>query len=157
MTARSWRSRTTVLAAPEDVIDTLTDTAACSRWSPVPFAVDGGDGHRLRPGTIRRVTGRVLGAPVRFHLHTLEATPRQLRLHARGPVEIRVAYALTPLAQGCAVDAHVSVEPSRSPLGRVVASTIGLMLTGGTLDLVLSRIAREAERSARRGLPRPPS
>ena len=110
MTARSWRSRTTVLAAPEDVIDTLTDTAACSRWSPVPFAVD-----------------------------------------------IRVAYALTPLAQGCAVDAHVSVEPSRSPLGRVVASTIGLMLTGGTLDLVLSRIAREAERSARRGLPGPPS
>ena len=152
MTARSWRSRTTVLATPEHVLATLTDTAACARWSPVPFAVDDGEGHRLRPGAIRRVTGRLLGAPVRFQLHTLEANARGLRLHARGPVEIRVAYSLTPLAEGCAVDAHVSIDPSRDPLGRLVARTTGLMLTGGTLDLVLSRIAREAERSARRGL-----
>jgi hypothetical protein len=157
MTALSWRSRTTVLATPEHVIDALTDTRACARWSPVPFAVEGGGDHRLLPGTIRRVSGRVLGAPVRFHLYTLEATPRQLRLHARGPIEIRVAYALTPVAEGCAVDAHLSIEPPGNPLGRFVARTTGLMLAGGTLDLALSRLAREAERSARRGLPRRPS
>lgn len=148
MTVRSWRSRATVLATPEEVLDTLTDTAACARWSPVPFAVDD-SGDRLRPGTIRRVSGRLLGAPVRFHLHTLEANPQQLRLHARGPVEIRVAYALTRLAEGCAVDAHVSIEPPGHPLGRLIARATGLMLAGGTLDVALSRIAREAERSAR--------
>lgn len=151
MTARSWRSRATVLATPEHVLDTLTDTAACARWSPVPFAVDGdggGDG-RLRAGTIRRVSGRLLGAPVRFHLYTLEANAQQLRLHARGPVEIRVAYALTRLADGCAVDAHVSIEAPTHALGRLIARATGLMLAGGTLDVALSRIAREAERSAR--------
>jgi hypothetical protein len=157
MTARTWRSRTTVLATPEAVIDTLTDTSACARWSPIPFAVDDGGSHRLLPGTIRRVSGRLLGAPVRFHLHTLEANPRELRLHARGPVEIRVAYALTPLAEGCAVDAHVCIDQPRNPLGRLVAHTTELMLARGTLDLTLGRIAREAERSARRGRPARPS
>jgi Polyketide cyclase / dehydrase and lipid transport len=153
MTARTWRSHTTVLATPEHVIDTLTDTAACARWSPVPFAVEGVGSRRLAPGTIPRVTGRLLGAPVRFHLHTLEANPRRLRLHARGPIEIRVAYTLTPVAEGCAIDAHVSIDLPRNPLGRLVGRTTGLMLASGTLDVTLSRIAREAERSARRGLP----
>jgi uncharacterized protein YndB with AHSA1/START domain len=153
MTALDWRSRTTVLASPEHVMDALTDTAACARWSPVPFAVDGGGSHRLAPGTIRRVSGRLLGAPVRFHLHTLEVNPRRLRLHARGPIEISVAYALTPLAEGCAVDAHVSIDRPRNPLGRLVGRTTGLMLAAGTLDVALSRLAREAERSARPPLP----
>src|SRR6201999_1073063 len=108
---------------------TLPAPAACARWSPVPFAVDGGGSHRLVPGTIRRVSGRLLGAPVRFHLHTLEANAQGLRLHARGPIEIRVAYALTPVAEGCTVDAHVSIAPSRNPLGRLVGRTTGLMLT----------------------------
>jgi polyketide cyclase/dehydrase/lipid transport protein len=157
MNARSWQSRTTVLATPERVIDTLTDTAACARWSPVPFAVDDGGSHRLRAGTIRRVSGRLLGAPVRFHLYMLEANPRRLRLHARGPVEIRVSYAMTPLAEGCAVDAQVSIDTPRSPLGRLVARTTGLMLSAGTLDATLRQIAREAERSARPALPRSPS
>jgi Polyketide cyclase / dehydrase and lipid transport len=153
MSALSWRSQTTVLATPEHVIETLTDTAACERWSPVPFAVDGGGSHRLAPGTIRRVSGRLLGAPVRFHLHTLEASPRRLRLHARGPIEIRVAYALTPVAEGCAVDARVSIDPPTNRLGRLLGRATGLMLAAGTLDVALSRIAREAERSARRGRP----
>jgi hypothetical protein len=153
MTARSWRSRRTVLASPEDVIDTLTDPSACARWSPVPFAVDDGGSHPLQSGTIRRVSGRLLGAPVRFYLHTLEVNPRRLRLQARGPVVIRVSYALTPLADGCAVDAQISIDPPRNPLGRLVARTTGLMLAAGTLDVTLAHIAREAERSARRSLP----
>ncbi|HXO13162.1 MAG TPA: SRPBCC family protein [Mycobacterium sp.] len=153
MSAVTWRSQTTVLATPEHVIDTLTDPAACARWSPVPFSVEGGGSRRLRPGTSRRISGRLLGAPVRFHLHTLEANPRRLRLHARGPIEIRVAYALTPVAEGCALDAHVSIDQPRNPLGRLIGRTTRLMLAAGTLDVALTRIAREAERSAHPGLP----
>lgn len=132
-------------------MDTLTDTAACARWSPVPFALDDGGSHRLQAGTIRRVSGRLVGVPVRFHLYTLEANARRLRLHARGPIVIRVAYALTPVAEGCTVDAHVSIDPPSSPLGRLVGHATGLMLAAGTLDVALSRVAREAERSPREG------
>jgi hypothetical protein len=132
MTPLTWRSRTTVLAEPEHVIDTLTDTEACARWSPIPFTVDDNGSDRLLAGTICRVSGRLLGAPIRFRLHTLEADTSRLRLHARGPIEIR----------------GVSIHPSRSRFGRLIGRATGLLLTDGTLDDALKRIAREAERSA---------
>ena len=153
MTAQTWRSRRTVSATPEQVIETLTDTEACARWSPIPFAVDGSGSERLRAGTTRRVSGRLLGGPVRFHLHTVEANTRRLQLHARGPVEIRVAYALTPVAGGCDIDAHVAIQPQRHPLGRLIGRTTALILAGGALDVALQRIAREAERSAHQAGP----
>lgn len=130
-------------------METLTDTSACERWSPIPFEVDERGGRRLRPGTTRRVSGRILGAPVRFRLHTLEADAQRLRLHAHGPIEIHVAYALTPLPGGCDVDAHVSIRPPSHPLGRLVGRATALMLSAGTLDVALNRIAREAELTSR--------
>jgi Polyketide cyclase / dehydrase and lipid transport len=148
MTPLTWRSRTTVLAEPEHVIDTLTDTEACARWSPIPFTVDDNGSDRLLAGTICRVSGRLLGAPIRFRLHTLEADTSRLRLHARGPIEIRVVYSLRPVGEGCHVDARVSIQPSRSRFGRLIGRATGLLLTDGTLDDALKRIAREAERSA---------
>jgi hypothetical protein len=156
MTALTWRSRRTVLAAPEDVIDTLTDTEACARWSPIPFKVDDSGSDRLREGTIRRVSGRLLGAPIRFRLHTLEADTNRLRLHARGPIDIRVLYSLRPVAEGCDVDARVSIQPPSSRIGRLIGRATGLLLTDGTLDDALKRIAREAERSAKISAPPAP-
>jgi Polyketide cyclase / dehydrase and lipid transport len=149
MSVQNWRSRATISATPEHVMETLTDTSACARWSPVPFEVDERAGRRLQAGTTRRVNGRILGAPVRFRLHTLEAGARRLRLHARGPIEIDVAYALTPLPGGCDVSAHVSIRCPRHPLGRLVGRATALMLAAGTLDVTLNRIAREAELAAR--------
>jgi Polyketide cyclase / dehydrase and lipid transport len=145
--AASWSSSTVARTEPARVIETLTDTDACARWSPVAFSLeDDGDG-RLRPGTIRRVSGRLLGAPVRFHLHTLAADPSGLRLHARGPIDLHVHYSLTPIASGCEIDAHISIHPPRGRLGRLLARAARTLLVAGTLDDALHRIAREAERS----------
>jgi hypothetical protein len=47
----------------------------------------------------------------------------------------------------------VSIDPPTNRLGRLLGRATGLMLAAGTLDVALSRIAREAERSARRGRP----
>jgi hypothetical protein len=43
--------------------------------------------------------------------------------------------------------AHVSIHPSRTRIGRLLARTVRTLLVAGTLDVALERIAREAERS----------
>jgi hypothetical protein len=144
--AVNWSSGRVVRTEPARVIDTLTDTDACARWSPVAFSLDD-DGGRLRPGTTRRVSGRLMGARVRFHLHTLEADANGLRLHARGPVDLHVHYVLQPIASGCRMDAHVSIHPPRGHFGQLVAHAARSLLVAGTLDHALQRIAHEAERS----------
>ena len=144
-----WSSGRVVRTEPARVIETLTDTEACARWSPVAFSLED-DGGRLQPGTTRRVSGRLLGAPVQFHLHTLAADATGLRLHARGPIDLHVHYALRPVACGCRMDAHISIQPPRGRVGRLVAHAARTLLVAGTLDQTLQRIAHEAERSARR-------
>jgi hypothetical protein len=146
--ALSWSSRTVVRTEPAQVIDTLTDTDACARWSPIAFSLEDEGGDRLRPGTVRRVSGRLLGARIRFQLHTLAADVSGLCLHARGPIDLRVHYRLTPIASGCEMHAHVSIHPSRGRLNGLVARAVRTLLVAGTLDDALQRIAREAERSA---------
>jgi Polyketide cyclase / dehydrase and lipid transport len=147
-TTNTWRSRTTVRATPEQVIDTLTDPNACARWSPIPFSLDTSDGARLHPGTTTRVSGRLLGVYVRFNLHTIVADPGRLRLHAHGPIDILVDYTLKPIRAGCALDALISVHPPKSRLGRLLARATGLLLATGTLDHAVRRIAHEAELEA---------
>jgi hypothetical protein len=152
-TTNTWHSRTTVRATPEHVIDTLTDPDACARWSPIPFALDHSDGARLRPGTTTRISGRLLGAHVRFNLHTLAADPGRLHLHARGPIDILVDYTLKAIRAGCALDARVSIPPPNSRFGRLLARATGLLLATGALDHALNRIAHEAELAADAGNP----
>jgi hypothetical protein len=146
---KTWRSRATVRATPERVIDTLTDTEACGRWSPVPFELDDAQPRRLRPGRPTRVSGRMLGVQVSFELETFAASSRRLRLRASGPVEILVDYALAPAPAGCAVDATVSVRPLEARFGRLLAHSTALLLATGTLEHALARIAREAEQPRR--------
>lgn len=145
--AVSWSSRTVIRAHPARVLDTLTDPDACARWSPIAFSLEDDTDERLRTGTTHRVSGRLLGAPVRFHLHTLAAAPDGLRLHARGPIDLHVHYSLTPVASGCEIDARISIHPARGRVGRLLARVARSLLVAGTLDDALDRIACEAERS----------
>lgn len=144
---KTWCSHAVVGATPQRLIDTLTDTDACRRWSPVPFRLEGGtDGH-LRPNTTTQVSGRLVGLAVRFELSILAADPARLLLRATGPVEIRVDYAIRPAPAGCAVDAAVSVRALDRRAGQLFARATGLLLESGTLDHTLRRIAHEAERA----------
>jgi hypothetical protein len=147
-TTKTWHSRTTVRAAPQHVIETLTDPDACARWSPIPFSLDNGDSARLRPGTTTHISGRLLGAKIRFDLHTLAADPGGLQLHARGPIDILVDYTLKPIRDGCALDALISIHSPNSRFGRLLARAAGLLLATGTLDHAVNRIAHEAELAA---------
>ena len=83
---------------------------------------------------------------MRFRLHTLKADAHELSLHARGPVDIRVRYRLTAVAQGCHVEARVSIDRGAGRVGGLVERATGMLLAAGTLDQALARIAREAER-----------
>jgi hypothetical protein len=153
-TTKTWHSRATVRAIPERVIETLTDPAACARWSPIPFSLDNGDSARLQPGSTTQVSGHLLGAKIRFNLHTLAADPGRLQLHARGPIDILVDYTLKPIRDGCALDALISIPPPKSRFGRLLARATGLLLATGALDHAVNGIAHEAETRHRN---RPPA
>lgn len=148
--AQTWRSRTVVRASPQHVIDTLTDPSACVRWSPIPFSLDPGGPERLRPGSRTAVSGRFLGARIRFDLRTLAADTDRLQLHASGPVDLHVHYALKPTRTGCALDAVIALDPPGTRRGRLLARTIALLLATGALDHAVDGIADEAERAAAR-------
>jgi hypothetical protein len=142
---RTWRSRAVVHATPQRVIETLTDTDACGRWSPVPFCLDDLEGTHLRPDTTTRVSGRFIGFKIRFELTVLAAGPARLLLRATGPIEILVDYTLRPAASGCAVNAAVSIRSLDRRVGRLFARATALLLDKGTLEHTLRRIAHEAE------------
>jgi hypothetical protein len=146
---KTWRSRAVVHATPQQVIETLTDTDACARWSPIAFRLDDFDGTHLRPDTTTRVSGRFVGLQIRFELAILAADPARLLLRATGPIEILVDYDMRPTADGCAVNAAVSIRASDRRFGRLLARATELLLDNGTLDHALRRIAHEAERAPR--------
>jgi hypothetical protein len=143
---RTWRSAIAVQAAPELVLETLTDVCACRSWSPVGFTVDGLDGPRLRRGATPRVSGNLGGRRVHFQLEVLQADAEHLRLCAVGPVEMLVDYAVHTASPGSSVEAAVSVRAVPGWIGTVSERLTRVLLTGGALNHALARMAREAER-----------
>jgi uncharacterized protein YndB with AHSA1/START domain len=141
---RTWTATTTVAAAPEAVLDMLTDPDAAARWAPVPFDVDELDGRRLLAGSRARVSGKLAGRRVGFDLLVHEADERRLVLTAEGPVAMDVAYELQPMKGGSEVCASVSVRPAAGLFGRLLAEATGALLTAGALQAAVSRLAREA-------------
>jgi uncharacterized protein YndB with AHSA1/START domain len=141
---RTWTATTTVAAAPEAVLDVLTDPDAVARWAPVPFDVDELDGRRLLAGSRARVSGKLAGRRVGFDVLVHDADERRLALTADGPVAMDVAYKLQPTTGGSEVCASVSLRPAGGLFGRVLAEATGALLTAGALQAAVSRLAREA-------------
>src|SRR6266550_98130 len=83
----TWRSDIAVDAAPEQVLDLLTDVESCDLWSPVSFRVDCLESRRLRAGSTTKVSGNLAGRRVQFRVEILEADSERLVLRAVGPVE----------------------------------------------------------------------
>jgi polyketide cyclase/dehydrase/lipid transport protein len=143
---RTWRSDVAVRAAPEEVLDTLTDIDACEVWSPVGFRIDELDSGRLRTGTTATVSGTLAGWPVRFYLEIGRADSECLLLRAAGPVEMLARYKVRPAGLGSHVDAEISVSPAPGRSGAIAARATFVLLAGGALRHALARMAREAER-----------
>ena len=135
---RTWTARTTSGARPDEVLDALTDPAACRRWGGWEFNLDGEDDiDRLRPGTRTRVWGEFVGRTVSFDIEVHEADHDRLRLSARGPVHMDVAYDLAPGE----ISASVSVHSGSGLLGRLLAEATNGLLKAGALTQSLNRLA----------------
>ena len=144
---RTWTATTITAARPAEVLDVLTDPAACRRWAPVVFELSELEGARLQAGSRARVSGRLAGRRVGFDVEVAAADERGLRLAASGPVGFDVAYELQATEAGSEVRASVSVRPSGGFAGRVLAEATGALLTAGALEATVSRIGREAAAS----------
>ena len=136
---RTWTAHTTSGARPDEVLDALTDPAACRRWAPIAFDVED-DIDRLRPGTRTRISGNLAGRRVGFDIEVHEADHNRLRLSARGPVHMDVAYDLAPGE----ISASVSVHSGSGLLGRLLAEATNGLLKAGALTQAVNRLAAVA-------------
>ena len=148
--ARTWRSGIAVGAAPEHVLDLLTDVDACDAWSPVRFEVDGTGPTRLRTGSTTTVSGRLAGRRISFRVNILQADSERLVVRALGPIEMDVRYVVGRASEGSQVDAEITVRGGGGCGGGLAARATSVLLCAGALDRTLARIASEAERRGRR-------
>jgi uncharacterized protein YndB with AHSA1/START domain len=143
MTNATWTATARSEAAPQAVLEALVDPDAIARWSPVSFELED-DSSRLRPGTRARVSGRLGGVRVGFDVEVHRADEQQLRLRASGPVNMDVAYDISPQADGTAVSASVSLARGRGLAGRLLAEATAGLLHAGALSQAVNRIAAAA-------------
>jgi len=144
----TWTAQTTVSGRPEDVLDVLTDPAACGRWAPIDFDFHGLEGNRLVAGSRARVVGRLAGQRATFDVSVFEADAQRLSLCASGPITLDVLYELQSRAGGdvfTEVTASIGVRRGSGFIGRLLAQATDAVLAGGALRCSLDRIAREAE------------
>ena len=138
-------AHTTANAAPEQVLQVLTDPDSIRDWSPIPFEVEDLDGVRLQEGSFARVSGSLAGRRVGFDVEVHAANTSALELTANGPIAIDVRYEFEPVDGGSEVTASVGVRGGSGLTGRLLASATGALLKGGALQAAASRIARAAE------------
>jgi hypothetical protein len=140
-----FMARTTANAAPEQVLQVLTDPDEIRSWSPIPFDVEDLDGLRLEAGSVARVSGCLAGKRVGFDVQVHTADAGGLELTAEGPISIDVLYELEPVEGGSEVRASVGLRDGSGFTGRLLSKATGALLKGGALSAAAGRIARAAE------------
>ena len=143
-----WRARRSVFAEPPEVLAALTDPQFIALWAPVDFEVEGLCGRRLREGSHAIVSGSLAGVAVEFELRVLRADEEGLYLHARGPVDLHVAYRFIPERPGVTIDAEIELGHEPGLNARLLRAATGALLSGGALDHALGRLAREVDEAA---------
>jgi hypothetical protein len=135
-----WTARTTLRAAPVDVLAALTDPALIAEWAPVRFEIDGLSGGCLRAGSHERVSGTIAGVKATFDVEVARADADGLELTARGPVSLDVRYSFRP--QGCRVlvEASVAVRRQRGMTAQVLRAAVNALLSAGALGTALRRL-----------------
>ena len=146
---RTWTAQITSKGRPEDVLGVLTDPAACGRWAPIDFDVEGLDGDRLVTGSRARVVGRIAGQRCSFDVDVIAADASGVKLLASGPIVLDVSYELSEAPSGSEVTAKVAVAGSRGFTGRLIAQATDALLAAGALRHAVTRIAHEAEFGSR--------
>jgi hypothetical protein len=140
-----FMAQTTANAAPEQVLQVLTDPDEIRSWSPIPFDVEDLDGLRLEAGSVARVSGCLAGRRVGFDVEVHAADTGGLELTATGPISIDVLYELEPVDGGSEVTASIGVRDGSGLTGRLLTKATGALLKAGALSAAAGRIARAAE------------
>jgi hypothetical protein len=135
-----WTARAELCADVRQVLSALTDPAAISRWAPVSFEVDGLAGGRLRAGSCERVSGSIAGIRATFEVEVHSADTDGLKLVARGPVALDVAYSFREHEDGVTVEAAVGVRRQRGIAAQVLRAAVAALLNGGALTSALGRL-----------------
>lgn len=142
----NWTSRTTFTGDPERVLELLTDPEEARTWSPIEFTVDDGGARRLQTGDVMHIAGQLGGRRMSFDIEVFKASEGQLRLRARGPVEIKVEYGVVARDDGSGeLTAWIAVSSAGGLIGRLVASATDAVLAAGALDATVRKIATVAE------------
>lgn len=140
-----FTAHTTTSAAPDQILEVLTDPEAIRTWSPISFDVEDLEGVRLQAGSLARVSGSLAGRRVGFDVEVQAADQHGLELTAKGPISIDVLYELEAVDGGSEMTASVSLGDGSGLGGRILASATGALLRAGALDAAAGRIARAAE------------
>ena len=142
----SWTSRTTFTGDPVRVLELLTNPDEARTWSPIEFTLDDPDRHRLQTGDVMHIAGQLAGRRMSFDIEVFKASDGQLRLRARGPVEIEVEYGVVSRDDGSGeLTAWIAVSSAGGLIGRLVASATDALLAAGALDATVRKIAAAAE------------
>ena len=141
---KTWTTETWVAAAPEEVLELLTEPDAIARWAPIPFELLDLDTDRLETGSRARVGGGIAGRRLEFDVEIREADEQRLALLATGPVSIGAEYQLRPAGGGSAMRASVSVA-GRGLIGGVLARATEALLAAGALSASVGRIEHELQ------------
>jgi hypothetical protein len=140
-----WTSTARARTTPDGLLEVLTHPQRIRLWSPVDFELDDLDTRRLVAGTTTRVTGKVAGVRVSFHVEVHRADPTRLELSADGPIGLDVRYDLASADDGAEMTASVRLRRGGGLTGRLVAGAASTLLSAGALDGATGRIAQVAE------------
>lgn len=143
-----WTARRFIAAQPRAVLALLTDPDLITLWAPIDFEVDGLRGRRLRGGTRTIVNGSLAGITAEFEIHVVRADAAGLELHARGLVDLEVAYRFFPERHGVTVDAEVKLGRESGLRARVLRAATMALLAAGALKHALDSIAKELDECA---------
>jgi hypothetical protein len=113
------------------------DPEACAAWSGVDFTADLTTA-TLQKNTTGAVYGRIAGHRVGFEISVLRADEEELRLHARGTCTMDVLLRHPPGEPD--LELRVAISPARGIVGRIVASAVDALASGGMLDRALGRL-----------------
>lgn len=145
MSDTTWTATARTDAAPEAVLAALIEPDAIARWAPVNFEIEDPTSLRseataLKAGSHVRVSGKLGGVRVGFDVEVERADTEQLRLRASGPVDMDVAYCLSPGK----VTASVSLNRGRGLVARLMTEATAGLLRAGALSTAVNRIAATA-------------